>query len=116
MPGRPVHSAPLDAREKALARASARETVDYALAELAQHPEAARQLALHLNRLLTMEDLKVLFGFKTDEPIVKLIRDGVLTAVKVGKEWRCSWANYHAACERLFAQAARPVRTRRKAR
>ena len=88
--------------------------VDYALSEMASRPESARRLALELSRLLTMDDLKILFGFKTDEPVVRLIREGTLQAVKIGKEWRSSWEHYHRAVERLFAHPTRPKRIRRK--
>ncbi len=105
---------PLGVRERALVEASARASVDYALSEMASRPESARRLALELSRLLTMDDLKILFGFKTDEPVVRLIREGTLQAVKIGKEWRSSWEHYHRAVERLFAHPTRPKRIRRK--
>lgn len=72
-------------------------------------------LALQMSRLLTMDDLKVLFGFKTDEPIVKLIKDGTLSAIKIGKEWRCSWDNYRRACDQLFTRQPYPKRIRKGA-
>lgn len=62
-----------------------------------------------------MDDLKRLFGFKTEEPILRLIREGTLQAVKLGKEWRCSWENYRRACERLLGHTATPTRLRKKA-
>jgi len=67
-----------------------------------------------MGRLLTMDDLKVLFGFKTDEPIVKLIKDGTLQAVKIGKEWRTTWEHYRRACDRLFEHPTRPARIRKR--
>ena len=84
------------------------------VAELAEHPDVVHRLALQMGRLLTMDDPKVLFGFKTDEPVVRLIREGTLEAVKIGKEWRCSWENYRRACDRLFARPGQPARIRRK--
>ncbi len=104
----------LTPRERALIDASARTSAQYTLADLADHPEAVHRLALQMGRLLTMDDLKVLFGFKTDEPIARLIKDGTLQAVKIGKEWRCSWENYRRACDRLFAHSARPARIRNR--
>ena len=104
----------LSPRERALIDAAAQASAQYTLAELAEHPDVVHRLALEMGRLLTMDDLKVLFGFRTQEPIVKLINDGTLTAVKVGKEWRCSWENYRRACDRLFARPSRPKRIRRK--
>lgn len=103
-------------RERALIDSAARESAEYTVAELAKHAEVVRKLALEMDRLLTMDDLKILFGFKTDEPIVRLIKDGTLKAVKVGKEWRTSWDNYRAACDQLFDRPAQPRRIRRKAK
>ena len=119
MADQPPHSARsaagrLSPRERALIDSAARASAQYTLAELAEQSEVVHRLALEMGRLLTMDDLKTLFGFRTQEPIVKLINDGTLTAVKVGKEWRCSWENYRRACDRLFARPTRPKRIRRK--
>ena len=101
-------------RERALVESSARASARHAVVELTENSEAMRQIALEMGRLLTMDDLKILFGFKTDEPIVRLIKDGTLKAVKIGKEWRCSWENYHRACDHLFGHPTHPKRIRRK--